>query len=186
MLMTLFNAKIVPILTDGSSVWGPKSNNTITGKKNDNFRTTETLQEQIDQRNIKSSIKINEENVKITLENFAAKLKLLSVSSLLGIDVNLSPFYEEYTIHKNVERFYLSFMKTSFGVKKSCTSDELGTYPMFAKIIPKALKFYATMKDCSHNDLIHTIFLTSKLIHSCWAQGIHFFKPNWYEGALEW
>ena len=99
-------------------------------------------------------------------------------------------FYEVYTIHENVESFYLSFMKTSLGVKKSCTSDnirvELGTYPMFAKIIPKALKFYTTMKGCSHNDLIQTSFVTSKLIHSCWEQGIHFFKPNWYEGALEW
>ena len=47
MLMTLFNAKIFPILTYGSSVWGPKSNNTITGKKNSSFRTTETLKEQM-------------------------------------------------------------------------------------------------------------------------------------------
>ena len=73
------------------------------------------------------------------------------------MDVNLSPFYKVYTTHQNVERFYLSFMKTTLGVKKSCTSDnipvELGTYPIFAKIIPKALKFYTTMKDCSHNDL---------------------------------
>ena len=43
MLTTLFNAKILPILTYGSSVWSPKSNKTILGVSNHNFKSTEVL-----------------------------------------------------------------------------------------------------------------------------------------------
>ena len=52
---------------------------------------------------------------------------------------------------------------------------ELGAYPIFTNFIPKALKFYSTMKECSHNDLIRTSFEGSKSINSDWAQGIHYF-----------
>ena len=104
---------------------------------------------------------------------------MLAISNRLGMNVVLSPYSELNTIHQNVERFYLRFMKTTLGVKKSCSSDnirfELGAYPIFTKIIPKALKFYITMKDCSYNDLILASFVTSKAIQNCWGQGIHFF-----------
>ena len=180
MLMTLFKAKIIPILTYGSSIWGPKSNNTVCGRRNSNFKSTESLIKHLELLNIKPKVlKINEEIIKITLENFSEKQKLLAVSNRLGMNVVLSPYSELNTIHQNVERFYLSFMKTTLGVKKSCSSDnirfELGAYPIFTKIIPKALKFYITMKDCSYNDLILASFVTSKAIQNCWGQGIHFF-----------
>ena len=180
MLMTLFKAKIIPILTYGSSVWGPKSNNTVCGKRNSNFKSTESLMKHLELLNIKPKIvKTNEEVIKITLDNFSAKQKLLAVSNRLGMDVVVSPYNELNTIHQNIERFYLSFMKTTLGVKKSCPSDnirfELGAYPIFTKIIPKALKFYTTMKDCSYNNLIRASFVTSKSIRNCWGQGIHFF-----------
>ena len=43
LLNTLFYAKIVPILTYGSSIWAPKSNNTILGKTNNHFQSTQVL-----------------------------------------------------------------------------------------------------------------------------------------------
>ena len=180
MLTTLFNAKILPILTYGSSVWSPKSNNTILGVVNHNFKSIETLRERLRLLDIKpKSIKINNTSIVIVLENYAGKLKLLSMSNLLGIDINGSLYRDIYTLHENIERFYLNFLKNALGVKKSCASEnvrfELGAYPIFTNFIPKALKFYSTMKECSHNDLIRTSFETSKAINSDWAQGIHYF-----------
>ena len=92
----------------------PKSNNTILGMSNHNFKSTEVLRERLRLLDIKpKSIKINNTSIVIVLENYAGKL----MSNLLGIDINGSLYRDIYTLHENIERFYLNLLKTALGVK---------------------------------------------------------------------
>ena len=43
LVIKLFRAKILPILTYGSSIWAPKANNTVTGTINEHYFSDNTF-----------------------------------------------------------------------------------------------------------------------------------------------
>ena len=85
---------------------------------NHNFKSTAVLRERLRLVDIKpKSIKINNTSIVIFLQKYVEKLKLLSMSNLLGIDINGSLYRDSYTLHENIERYYLNFFKTALWLK---------------------------------------------------------------------
>ena len=180
LLLNLFQSKILPILTYGSSVWAPKSNNSIIGETNKYFQSNQHLLRKASLLNIKvKSIRSRKDDkTQVLAESYKEKLKFLLQKHTLGISPILDTYQDLYTLHESIERLHLSLLKKFLGVKKACSSDnvrfELGAYPIFSNYIPKAVKFYLASKFNS-NPLIRTTINFAVTNESEWAQGIHFF-----------
>ena len=184
LLFTLFKAKIIPILTYGSSIWATKSNNTVKGNANDCYKSLEALKSQAKNLNISiKNIKQMQNNIKIfTFNSYKDKVSFLSHAVNLGITTNPSEYNELYTLHEDIERFQLTFFKKTLGLKQSCPSDnvrfEFGAYPLFTYVIPKTVKFFLSSKSCAYNNLIQTTLNSAVALQTVWSQGIHFLLKN--------
>ena len=124
-------------------------------------------------------VKINpEDNIRIVFQTYDDKVKFLAFSNILGVLTGVENIMDLSAQHEDVEKFHLSFIKKSLGVKKSCSSDcarfEFGTYPQVTTYVPKAIKFYLGMKSCKFNKLIKTSLETSMQNQGDWAQGINY------------
>ena len=180
LITALFHAKIIPILTYGSSIWAPKCNNTVSGTFNDHHYTEEHIRQRVTALGIGiKTMKADGNTVNVVFKNFSDKMRFQSMSNVLGLNITETRKHTSfYTLHQNLETFHLKFLKQSLEVKRSCSSNnvrfELGAYPVYTSYIPKAVKFCMGMKTCDFNDLIRESFHCAKANQTSWAQGMHF------------
>lgn len=186
LINTLFNSKIIPILTYGSSIWGPKSNNSTycTFPSNERLTNKVSVQNYVEQKtgfkpNIKSTNKHPKDEAKtvINFQTYKDKLafnRTCSTHQLLGI---VEPIFPEPNLHREVEKCQLKFLKNTLQVKKTCSDInirfEVGAYPLYLNYIPKYLKFFHSLRT-TKNLVLKQSYICSMLNATEWAEGIQY------------